>query len=105
MCSEDRREIAQLKSKFQRRGGFIGRLKEELEKAQNLQVRMLRVDNWEGLYINGELKLEGHSLSVRDVIELFTNDLDTIWSGDDLERFGYRCPRSWNEVVENIEGE
>lgn len=32
-------------------------------------IQLVVGDDWEGLYVNGELKTQGHSMSVRDVVE------------------------------------
>ena len=37
-------------------------------------VTIVSCDDWVGLYLEGSLKLEGHSLPLRDVIELLVGE-------------------------------
>lgn len=32
-------------------------------------IELVRIDEWTGLYIDGDLKIEGHSLSAREIFE------------------------------------
>jgi len=56
-------------------------------------------DDWQGLYIDGELKMEGHSFNVADVIKTITGtkpeyvEVDADW----LMELG-RLPQKLSEV-------
>lgn len=56
-------------------------------------------DNWEGLYVDGVLKAEGHSISVRDVAQALGVALEVLVADERwLEEQG-RLPASLGEVV------
>lgn len=38
------------------------------------KITIVDCDDWVGLYVGGELKLQGHSLSTRDVVEVITGE-------------------------------
>ena len=54
--------------------------------------------DWIGLYVDGELKLEGHSLQITDVIEALGIDIPRTLEVD-LWNLGC-CPKTWDEVEE-----
>ena len=41
-----------------------------------MKVHVLDFDDWVALYLNGEKKLEGHSLQLQDVLELLGVDCE-----------------------------
>ena len=41
-----------------------------------MKVHILDFDDWVALYLNGEKKLEGHSLHLQDVLELLDVDCE-----------------------------
>lgn len=55
---------------------------------RGINIVLVVGDDWEGLYVNGQLAVEGHSLTVRDVcacigIELQTRGCDEDWLHDE----------------------
>ena len=42
-------------------------------------VTYARGDDWEGLYIDGKLVLEDHSIDVRDILEAVGFKIKTVW--------------------------
>ena len=64
-------------------------------------VKFLRGDDWIGLYLDGLLRYEGHSIDYDQLMDFlkipfeqrFEWDNDGFW-----ERSGYRCPDTWDDV-------
>ncbi len=55
-------------------------------------------DDWEGLYVNGELACEGHEVSPEDVAAVFERHLDRIYVDPFwLQQRGY-LPKNLTEV-------
>lgn len=59
-----------------------------------MEIILVDMDDWVGLYADGELKLQGHSLSVRDVIEFLTGTRPTTLEPtyEEVERLNYSLP-------------
>ena len=51
----------------------------------NVKIHYVDLDDWVGLYVNGELWAQGHSLKVVDVLEWFFSDSVTSEYIDDFE--------------------
>lgn len=53
--------------------------------AMSKHIHFMRADDWVGLYIDGELVMEGHSLRVWDVVEQLAPDAEitSSWHEDD----------------------
>jgi len=50
--------------------------------------------DWEGMYLNGELKYEGHSLSVDQVLEVLgISSIGYEVDEEFMSRHGYSCPK------------
>jgi len=73
-------------------------------------IRILKAQSgdWQGLYIDGELVMESHSLRLEDCIPLLLSDaddfrviVDTV--DENLDRFGWGCPTEWLPELENME--
>ena len=64
--------------------------------------------DWVGMYINGELKIEGHSLHPLDIVELILNNLNIQYEAklveDIYELLDYsgRCPEIFPEDYEEV---
>ena len=64
-----------------------------------MKVTFVSGDDWQGLYIDGELKREGHSLAARDVLELLGVRCDYVTADQQwLEESG-DLPRRLSDVV------
>lgn len=67
------------------------------------KVSLLSTDDWVGLYFDGELQVENHSLSSWDWEMIMAKlGVDFEWEYVELEQFeewGGRCPDSWEDVV------
>lgn len=64
-------------------------------------VNLLRGDDWIGLYVDGELVLEGHSLSESTVIKVLTGTRPGVFQEYDWEawdEWGNHCPPTWAAV-------
>jgi len=59
-------------------------------------VIFLKADDWVGMYINGNLVAEGHSLPDHVVAELIAKKVgfvvDVQWNEDLIDKNGGRCP-------------
>jgi hypothetical protein len=67
-------------------------------------VSLVYGDDWEGLYLDGLLIREGHSLDVRDVLEALGITVDYVMADDCLNELG-SCPPLLTEVVPDEEEE
>lgn len=66
--------------------------------------KFIQEDDWCGLYIDGFLHQEGHSLDDSVYLTLLLNHHpvegeDVFWNSDVISRGG-RCPETWGEVLE-----
>jgi hypothetical protein len=68
-----------------------------------MKIRLVNLDDWQGLYINNRLVMENHSLDIYDVIEKILPEADfkSVWL-DELD--GGRCPENWTEDFEEQAG-
>jgi len=62
-----------------------------------MHVHLMKADDWTVLYVDGKRQIEGHSLRLRDVIEVLCPDaeLTSSWHGPDAEylgRYGKSAP-------------
>lgn len=59
-----------------------------------VKIEFLSTDDWQGIYIDGELKNEGHNLTAFDVLKVLKIKYDSIYvEGEEFEElFGYSCP-------------
>lgn len=57
--------------------------------------------DWEGLYVNGELKCEGHSLSHYDIFKALNINVDfKEISDNEIDRLRWSFPERLDEVKE-----
>lgn len=68
------------------------------------KIRVLRsgAGDWEGLYVDGVLKAQGHSLQLRDVIDFILPGVDfkMIEHPDEyLESYGGHCPEIYPDEL------
>ena len=65
-----------------------------------MKIRLIEVDDWQGLYINDTLVMENHSLELSRVIRKLLPKVDfKIAYLNELED-GY-CPQKWSKELEN----
>lgn len=65
---------------------------------QKIDIKIVDGDDWSGLYINGELKDEGHSLRVSEVLEILGFKVETFEADYDwLEEMG-SLPKKFSQV-------
>jgi len=75
-----------------------------LKKYENFQddikIVFLNTDDWSGIYVDGELKSEGHSMTAYDMLEILKIKHESIYVGDEKfeELFGSSCPDTFDEV-------
>jgi len=62
--------------------------------------------DWIGMYIDGKLVREGHSISEEEMVELLLPKVvvKTLYGSEDLEEFGNHCPNEWNKQLEEYYG-
>jgi hypothetical protein len=65
-----------------------------------MKLHYVNGDDWVGLYVDGVLKKQGHSLDVRDIIEALNLEYETLFPDAEwLFEVGY-LPESIDDVVE-----
>lgn len=76
-------------------------IKKLTESIDNKNITILSTDDWSGLYYNGELIDEGHSINLYSVLKKLGYDIKSIHV-DDVEEFenyfGSSCPDTLEEV-------
>jgi hypothetical protein len=63
-----------------------------------VKINIVDAEDWAGLYIDGNLIYEGHSLSAEDVLHFLQIPYDQRWVDGDLEEFGNRLPKTFAEL-------
>lgn len=68
-----------------------------------IRIRILNVEDWQGLYVNGILVDEGHSINLKQAIEKLIPEVDlkSVWYDDIdpmLDKFGNHCPRNYSDL-------
>ena len=77
-----------------------------LQAIESVDIVYLAVEDWEGLYVNGLLEDEGHSVGVEDWIKknvgntLEIRSYDYFYFDSELDAYGNRFPDLLREVVE-----
>lgn len=58
--------------------------------------------DWIGMYIDGKLVTEGHSIPEREVAGLILGFLNIkhVEGSEFLEEYGNHCPATWDEVLQ-----
>jgi hypothetical protein len=71
------------------------------------KIRFLRSGggDWVGLYVDGKLITEGHSISEEEMVRLLLPkaDIKTLYGSEDLEEYGNHCPSEWTEDLKKYE--
>lgn len=62
-------------------------------------IVLVRADDWEGLYINGELVEEGHSVGVSTVMKKIGINMEERWCDDNWLYERGRLPKQLKDVV------
>ena len=77
-----------------------------------MEIIIVRYDDWEGLYIENELKKEGHSIGVVEAIEILIEEQNpespflkspTVFHIEDvsvIEKFGWRFADKFSDYSE-----
>lgn len=60
-------------------------------------IVIARGDDWEGLYVDGELLEEGHAISLEDALESLGFDVNVMWCQNFLDSIG-GLPKNVAEV-------
>ena len=73
-----------------------------------MKVRILRVYDWSGLYVDNNLVEEGHSIRNSDIFKLIFPDIDfkEVWFDSvdpNLNKWDNRCPQKWQDEFTEIE--
>ena len=66
---------------------------------KNDKIVIVMSDDWTGLYVDGKLVYENHSIEVHDLIRegLFSASIYDITS-EELENHGYQCPDNLKDL-------
>jgi hypothetical protein len=68
-----------------------------------MKITIVSVDDWSGLYVDGVLKLEGHSLEPRMVIEVITGEYpESIWADREWAAERGSFPDLLEEVKQDV---
>lgn len=70
-----------------------------------MHIRLLNTDDWVGLYIDKELVMEGHSLSIDRVLRfcLPNSDIKSVWNFDEGFWESGHCPRTYLDEYDEFE--
>jgi hypothetical protein len=68
-----------------------------------MKIRLLEVDDWQGLYIDDKLIMENHSLELYSVIQILLPNADFKVAYLDELKTGL-CPNKWSKALENKSG-
>ena len=71
-------------------------------------VLVTNYDDWEGLYLNGILQLEGHTVRREDLMELIINTNKKVTDFEEVDAYGWlydggTLPRTLTEVYQKNE--
>ena len=63
-------------------------------------ITLVDMDDWLGIYVDGELKLQGYDIETIEIIEAITGELPTIMEIFPDEIDEYRLPETLSELKE-----
>jgi len=66
-----------------------------------MKIRLIEIDDWQALYIDGKCVLQNHTLELSGVIKRIAPDADfkvAYLSGDEIR--GGWCPQNWSKKLE-----
>jgi hypothetical protein len=63
-----------------------------------MKLALVTGDDWEGLYVNGQLAVEGHKVSVRDALCAIGHYLDVREADNDWLDDRGCLPENWTSV-------
>lgn len=61
-------------------------------------ITIVRADDWVGIYVDGELKTENHSLDEDDLLDVLGIEHKVVWADEYLNKRG-RCPQDLKDVI------
>ncbi len=63
-----------------------------------MDIKLVKADNWQGIYIDGELAAENHSLNPEDILYVLGVDHEVKWADEEwLDGFG-SLPAKYEDV-------
>ena len=67
-----------------------------------MKIQLLKTDDWMGVYVDGELKHEGHSIADDSLLKLAGVETEVKWVMDETpwDEWGGRCPEKWPAELE-----
>jgi len=75
-------------------------LKQITESIDNKNLTLIEGDDWEGIYQNGKLLVQGHRLEVREVLKLLGYKINSTYlSEEEWEIIGNSCPIELDGVL------
>lgn len=66
-----------------------------------MKIRLIELDDWQALYIDGKCVVQDHSLNLVNVIKKIAPDIDfkvAYLNEDEID--GGWCPQNWSEKLE-----
>lgn len=66
-----------------------------------MDIRILDMDDWKGIYVNGKLFAEGHTLTIREIIHAVAPDVNYAIA-DGMELDIGTCPTEWTDELEAL---
>lgn len=66
-------------------------------------LTVISLDDWIGIYKEGKLLLQGHSIDYYELLEKLGYNVDSKYiPNDDLDEFGNQLPEQLSEITEYI---
>lgn len=62
-----------------------------------MDIKLVKGDDWQGLYINNKLDNQGHRIDIDDVITCVNENIDSLNSGNKITFKSYWCDIKWLE--------
>jgi hypothetical protein len=66
-----------------------------------MKIRLLDLDDWKALYIDGKVVMQNHELNISDVIQMIAPDADFKVAYLDSDEVDGWCPNEWSQKLED----
>lgn len=67
-------------------------------------IRFVILDDWVAVYVDGNMKAQGHDLSARKILEILDIEYEKLYlETENLEEFGYTLPSKFEELTKFVE--
>lgn len=68
------------------------------EENETVDVTLVHLDDWAGIYVDGVLKAQNHSLRDDEVLEAVGIIAESVWLDGELDEFGNQLPQYLREL-------